>query len=376
MIIRLKILHVVQYDFETLTGGIQKYVKELAEIQSKDGNEVIIFSCSNCNTITYLNNITIQRFRYFEMFRTPISLTMILKFIKTKVDIVHIHAQFPIVGELIALLAKLKGIPVITTYHNEVDLTKIALFSRIAYIIWSKTLLKILLSISNYIIVTTNEFASTSSILSKVDKDKIHFIPCGIFITKTEITNEPKNYLLYVGRIKPEKGIHILLQALALSKQNGLNLYLYIVGEASRIDEIEYKRELDVLIKDLDIQERVKFFGKVSEEQLEHLYKHAIALVLPSISRLEGFGIVQLEAMAHGVPVIVSDISGPKSVSKGASIVVKPNDPYDLYKSILTVIDKDIRNSLAKSALERVLEYDWNALYKRIKKLYDISKRG
>ncbi|MFN3605558.1 MAG: glycosyltransferase, partial [Leptonema sp. (in: bacteria)] len=101
---KLNILHIVQYDFYNFKGGIQRYVKELSEIQAFNGHNVTVYSCSKQPTTEEANGVTIKRFNYFEVFRTPISISMILSLLKEeRFDIIHIHAQFPLVAELVSL---------------------------------------------------------------------------------------------------------------------------------------------------------------------------------------------------------------------------------------------------------------------------------
>ena len=374
---KLNILHIVQYDFYHFKGGIQRYVKELSKVQASNGHNVVIYSCSKQPTTEEVNGVTIKRFNYFEIFRTPISISMILSLLKERADIIHIHAQFPLVAEFASLIAWLRHIPIVVTYHNEVDLLNMSLLTKLAYKIWSATLLKTMLYLSKIIIVTTKEFALTSPVLSNSKyKEKIHIIPIGIFIDKrsnnynnTNNTISNKNYLLYVGRIKPEKGIHILIEAIYLLKEINIEMNLLIIGEATRYDELKYKAELEKLVSSLKLDKNVIFYGSVSDEELDTYYKNAIALVLPSISRLEGFGIVQLEAMKHGIPIIVSDLPGPRSVSEGISIPVKPH-PYDLSQAILKVLNNGYREKIRTLSFQKIQEYDWDKISDKIEYLY------
>lgn len=354
-------------------GGIQRYVKELTELQSTKGYNVTIYSCSKIQSTEIINNVIIKRFKYVEIFRTPISLTMILSLLKERFDIIHIHAQFPLVAEIIAIIAKLRNIPVVITYHNEVDLTSLSFFAKLIHNIWSKTLLRLMLSISKAIIITNKEYGITSSILgnNKYNKKTV-VIPCGILYNHAqpnENTIRPKHYLLYVGRIKPEKGLHILIEALYLLKEQGIYLDLLIVGEATRKEEVVYKKKLEELITKFNLIKHVKFLGGISDEDLAGYYTNAMALVLPSISRLEGFGIVQLEAVKYGIPIIVSDIPGPRSVVR-ESIRCKPNDARDLANSILKVMDEDVRKNIITSYQQIIDEYNWHNLIDKIEKIY------
>lgn len=373
---KLHILHIVQYDFHTFKGGIQRYVKELAELQAVKGHSVTIYSCSKIKSTEIINGVIIKRFRYFEILRTPISLDMIISLLKEQFDLVHIHAQFPLIAEIATIVAKLKGIPVVITYHNEIDLVNLSFFGKLAYNIWSKTLLRLMLSISRSIIVTNKEFAMTSRLLNKSRyNEKITVIPCGILYHIHLHHNNiiyPKDYLLYVGRIKPEKGLHILIEALHLLKEHGIDINLVIIGEATRKEEMTYKKKLEDLITQLNLINNIKFVGSVSDEDLATYYTNAIALVLPSVSRLEGFGIVQLEAIKYDLPIIVSDIPGPRSVAKG-SILFRPNDVIDLANSILKVMDERTRRDIIATYQHIKDEYDWHKLIDKIEEIYKNS---
>jgi glycosyltransferase involved in cell wall biosynthesis len=93
---------------------------------------------------------------------------------------------------------------------------------------------------------------------------------------------------------------------------------------------------------------------------------------------LEGFGIVQLEAMRYGIPIIVSDIPGPRNVAKGLSVLFNPNNAVSLSDAILKVMDPIVRENIRKLSLEIIKEYDWNRLIDKIERLYMdiINNRG
>ena len=382
---KLNILHIVQYDFETFKGGIQRYVKDLSELQKAKGHNVTVYSCSKTEGKEVVNGVIIKRFNYFEIFRTPISPSMIISLLKEKerFDIIHIHAQFPIIAELTTLIAKLKNIPIVITYHNEAELASNSFFTKIIYNIWKNTLLKMMLDLSNLIITTNEEFTITSRILNKKRYGKkIRIIPCGIVHINNHIKISNKyhqrDYLLYVGRIKKEKGLHIILEALSILKKRNIDLDLIIVGEATRDDELKYKNELEDLINRFDLTKNIRFVGSVSDYELNDYYANALALILPSINRLEGFGIVQLEAMRYGIPIIVSDIPGPRNVAKGLSVLFNPNNAVSLSNAILKVMDPIVRENIRKLSLEIIKEYDWNRLIDKIERLYMdiINNRG
>ncbi|MEM4275773.1 MAG: glycosyltransferase family 4 protein [Candidatus Nitrosocaldus sp.] len=362
----MKILHICEYDYYKFIGGIPKYVKELSEIQASH-NDVTVFSCSKDKSYEVINNVKIKRFSYFELLRVPISLSMCIAFLTIKTDIVHIHHTYPIVGEIISILAKLRGIPIIATIHNEPHLLNNSFATRIAYNIWKYVLVKISFSLSNILIATTKDFADTSDIL-KDFKDKLHVIPIGIHNNiKKRVYKKDEDYLLFVGRIVPEKGLHILIEAL---RDIDKNIILKIVGDYSRSDEISYKKKLDDMIEEYRLHHRVRFLGRVSDAELDLLYDNARALVMPVLTRSDSFGIVQLEAMIHGLPIITSNIAGVREVAYGAAILVEPNNPKALADAIIKILDNKVRDELSRITYEVSKRYEWSNIYKEIEYIY------
>jgi len=363
---------VVQYSFEDLAGGIQRYVKDLSNLQIKEGHQVEVFAAGKKNPSLH-SNLHVKKFGGFEVFRTPICPGMLIKFLFHKYDLVHIHAQFPVIAELISLLCQIKKVPLVTTYHNEPDLCDQSFFKKFLGFIWEKVLASILLRCSDAIIVTTDEFLRSSLILRNFN-EKVCVIPCGIVLEKSWKNSRKTNIpsVLYVGRIKPEKGLHILIQAMVPLRQALSDAILLIVGEATRNEEQVYLYRLHSLINKLGLKNSVKFMGRVTDKELKKIYKKSSVLVLPSITRLEAFGIVQLEAMAHGLPVVVSDIPGPRSVLKDAALIVPPKSPEALYRALLRILaDERFAQTIIVKGKLVVTEYQWSSIYKKIMHVYE-----
>jgi len=370
----MKILHVVQYIFEDLPGGIQKFVSDLSKLQIEHGHEVVVYTTrpmwfrGRCST-----KENVLRFRAFEVLRTPITPFMPFRFLVEDFDVVHIHAQFPLVGEIMAFLSKIRKTPLIVSYHNEAELTKTSFIVKLFKFFHERFLVRKLLDWSNTIIVTTKSFAQSSKVLRRYE-NKICVIPYGIHLNEyTSVSSSFSKEILYAGRIKPEKGLHVLVEAMRIVREAIPDAQLLIAGEAMRRDEINYLDHLVQLVKSNGLQNSTKFLGNLSLERLNKKYQEVALLVLPSTTRLESFGQVQIEAMASAVPVIVSDIPGPREVTKGVALLVPPNRPKELANAIIEVL----RNSnLAKRMRERgknvINEYRWGRLYARYERIYDV----
>jgi glycogen synthase len=171
---------------------------------------------------------------------------------------------------------------------------------------------------------------------------------------------------LFVGRVYPQqKGLATLVRAVA-SADRGLSVQFRIVGEDW--GGVEAIRRL---ANELGVADRISFCGKVPRHELLEEYARADFFVLPSL--FEPFGIVLLEAMAAGLPVLASRIGGiPEVVRDGESgILATAGDVAELATGIerLTA-DKALRLSLGRMAQARVRQYSWDTIFPRILKVY------
>ena len=131
--------------------------------------------------------------------------------------------------------------------------------------------------------------------------------------------------ILFVGRLVPHKGIGILIRSLKYTEKGKL----LIVGDGP------YLSWLKELTKKLGLTERVVFVGPIADYWLPAYYAATDVVVLPSTSRLEAFGIVGLEGMASGKPLILSDIPGVRDViSEEEGFIVEPLDPEAIATSL------------------------------------------
>ncbi len=137
-----------------------------------------------------------------------------------------------------------------------------------------------------------------------------------------------EGYLLFVGRLRIRKGVEVALEALARLRAEGRPIRLLLAGEG------EHRSALEQRMVALGLEREVRFLGRASAGQVRALLGHAAALVVPSI--YEGMPLVVLEAMAAGVPVITSRVSGmPEVVVDGQTgWLVPPEDPVALASSI------------------------------------------
>ena len=167
------------------------------------------------------------------------------------------------------------------------------------------------------------------------------FTPAAGAHTKTGIS--PERRILSVGAIKPRKGFHTLLEALGLLKKEGFVFHADCVGPK---DESNYVKKLDARLKELGLEDRVTFHGRVSEDALNRFYAEADLFVLPSEhsgTAFEGLGLVYLEAMTYGLPVIGCLDSGAEDVIQDGmnGRLVPPGEPEKLAAAIRSILGNE-----------------------------------
>lgn len=165
----------------------------------------------------------------------------------------------------------------------------------------------------------------------------------------------PREYFLYVGDVNWNKNIIGLIRALALLDWN---YKLVLVGKAFLKNDLKETQEIDELISNLKLADKIVRPGFVEEEDLPAVYTLASVLIEPSFA--EGFGLPVLEAMACGTPVVTSDRSSLKEIA-GPSILIDPEKSDKIAEGIKTALNlnreswfKDARSWLTNFSLEKM----------------------
>ncbi|MEI6793303.1 MAG: glycosyltransferase, partial [Actinomycetes bacterium] len=152
---------------------------------------------------------------------------------------------------------------------------------------------------------------------------------------------------LYVGALEPRKGIDTLAKAIEIARRIGLTLPLIVVGEG---------RSAPLL----DGAAGVKLVGRQSDQQLSELYAGASALVVPSV--LEGFGLPPVEAAAHGVVSVTSDLPVFRETLGDAILTFPVGDAESLAKTLVLISgDEGLRTKLGAAAKQAIRPLTWGA---------------
>jgi D-inositol-3-phosphate glycosyltransferase len=249
---------------------------------------------------------------------------------------------------------------------------------------------KKVISKANRIIAATLAEKSQLEFLYKAPSSKISVIPPGVDtrhfypIPKDEAKEvvgvpEDSHTILFVGRIEPLKGIDKLIQAISIIQNNGelrcCPHNLVIIGGEPNAKSEEMNAEmarLQDMVEDLGIENFVIFLGKQDQQLLPYYYSASEIVVMPS--HYESFGMVALEAMACGTPVIASQVGGLAFLVRDGEtgFVVPGNDVQMLAKRIVELIkDKDLRNKLGNKSAEYAQLYAWEIISEKMIEVYN-----
>lgn len=174
--------------------------------------------------------------------------------------------------------------------------------------------------------------------------------------------------VLFVGRLERRKGLRFLLEAFARIQERCPEARLLVVGAFGKAEKAPYVAQAWALRL-----RNVRFIGYVPDEELPRYYRAATVFCAPAIG-MESFGIVLLEAMAAGVPVVATDIPGYNEVVEHGvqGFLVPPEDPEALAEALLRVLeDPDLRARMGEAGRRRARAYDWSEIARRVEAFYE-----
>lgn len=261
---------------------------------------------------------------------------------------------------LLTPIAKLLGIKVIWIEYGPLELV----FSKNYNI--PKYLYKMVKNLPNLIVVSADNTMHYISKEADIDKKRIQKLPLGIEmlsqskikefrktgeLLKQDIGIDKEFVIGMISRVEKEKGQDTLIKSVARLKKY-LNNYMVIIAGSG---DLAY---LDKLIRKYKLSSKVRLLGYVDDDYKWALMSIFDVFVFPTRWKLEGFGIVSLEAMMMGVPLIASDFGPVPEVVENAGLLIKPTSK-DLYEALLKLIkSKKLRDGLIKKGYKRVKDYD------------------
>jgi glycosyltransferase involved in cell wall biosynthesis len=337
-------------------GGVENYAYNLSTELVKLGHEVTVV-CANEPKVKpkeMMEGIKVKRVNYIgKIANTNITLKLPLELFREDFDLVHTHIPTPWSADWSAI---------------------VCIASSIAKC-YNRTSLKLVLKRANRIIITQPGYLESSPYLKKY-KHKIEVIPNGVDAGKFKPIKVDKsaNNLLFFLSLLDEfhryKGLNYLLRALKIVKKEIHDVKLIIGGEGELMSEYQHMANSVCLNGD------VEFHGFIPDENIVEYYNKCNAFVLPSASTTqEGFGIVLLEALACGTPVISTEIVGvAEDVKKNnAGVIVPPKDSKALADAIIYILkNEDLAKKMGENGRRLVEErYTWKGVAEQTEDVYE-----
>jgi glycosyltransferase involved in cell wall biosynthesis len=358
------ILHVGKY-YAPHQGGIESHVKSLAKRQGSHADVSVLVANDHPYTVTErVDGVQLTRVAsYGVAFSMALTPSFPLHFARQPARLTHIHVPNPTAALSDVLLRRDE--PLVITHHSDI-LGRIVLREMVQPFIHR------MMKRASVILVSSHRYLESSPQLAAY-RDKCQVVPLGIepgpFLERDEERiaavrqrYSAERYIVAVSRLVPYKGIDMLIRAMP-----DVDSKLLVVGYGPQ------RKALQRLIDELGVQHKVAM--DVRQQDLVPAVQGADVFVLPSVNRTESFGMVQVEAMVAGRPVVNTSIdSGAPEVSPNGitGLTVPPSDPKALARAIQTLLyDEELRVRFGQAGRERALrEYTADQVSKRVAAVY------
>ncbi len=359
----LRVLQIGKY-YPPVIGGIETHLHALCgELRKSVDLDVVVSGVQHRTTHTVVDGIPVTRLgRISEIASTPINLGMVRKIKESRADLLHLHHPNPM-AVLAYLVSGFRGRLVIT-YHSDVVHQKN--LNRLF-----EPFLRVAMERADAIIVSSQNYIDSSPVLAQY-QDRCRVIPFGIEAAPFERVDTRavqairerygNRIILAVGRLVYYKGFEYLIRAM-----RDIEGHLLIVGEGGLHADLEREAKVH------GAEGKVTFLGSVSD--VAPYYHASDVFALPSSMRSEAFGMVQIEAMTCGVPVVNTRLrSGVPFVSldKVTGLTVPPANPRALAEAINSLLADPRRRAIMGAAGKRRVaeEFSLEVMTQRTLALY------
>jgi len=361
--------------FEPHVGGVETHVRELSRELVRRGHEVTVLTADTegAGARGALGGFDVVRVPSRSVWLKTPSMPAVAEAIASgRFDLVHSHTPPPLAAWRASRACRRLRIPHVLTFHCDPEIVHplggpiVGLFRL--------TLGRGTLRRSDELISTTASYASTSREIWNYTPTVIPNAVDSEFFSPREparhvldgLPGTPGFRILCVGRLVEHKGIEQLIDAMAFLRPPA---ELIIVGEGALRAALEERARASPSAS------RIHFAGRVPLEDLPDFYRACDVFALPSVSRLEAFGIVALEAMACGLPVVASDIPGVREVVTDGveGYLADPLDPRSFAGRLDALLSQPLtRARLARNGRARVLkEFTWTTVADSVVAVYE-----
>lgn len=358
---KIKIVQVARFAKPHI-GGIEEVIEQINSSLPDDKYQKEVICCSNTEKSSVENRVKYTRCRYlFDFAANSISPQLFFKMMFLKTDIIHFHMpviQNVIIWFILYHLGLLKYKKLIITYHGA-----IIGYDKYMKPFWG--IYRYFYSKADKIHVLSPNVIDSDPILT-LYKEKCEIISYGIDTSVDNNTEEVqkiknlypnKKIILCCGRLVNFKGFQYVIQAM----KNIDDAILFIIGDGPLLDSF------NTYITENHLKDKIVLLGSISDNQLKEIYYQVCDIfVLASIQTSESFGIVQLEAMKYGKPIINTNLKtgvNYVSIDKETGITIESKNVEQLVSAIKELFNND----------EQRMQYGRNAK-KRVETLFDIKK--
>jgi glycosyltransferase involved in cell wall biosynthesis len=344
---------------EAQVGGVERVFAEVAKRLAARGHEVTLLCSTDGRPGRSLEAgvQVVREKRHLTLFRAPVcTLTRRIPYTS---DIIHVAATYPFTTPAVLHRSRKLGIPAVLDFHFEPHLdSPLGRLAAQAY----RRVGPPSYQLADAVLVRSRSYADRSPSLDGIPRDRIHVVPNGFDPERFKPAGPFRkgDYLLFVGRLVPYKGLDVLLKAMARAK---VGAPLLIVGDGPLRGPL---RQLAMQLR-LDAH----FLGHVPDGELPALFRGARLTVLPSVNKQEAFGIALVESMACGTPVLASALPGVKEVAEVGGLTSPPGDIDALAAKLKLALAPGsdlVRGPALAARVAR--QYAWDAVTDRLLEVY------
>jgi glycosyltransferase involved in cell wall biosynthesis len=358
----MKIAHVTA-TFLPYYSGTANVVYRTCEYLHQQGHEITVFTPLGSSQPRFPFAVQYQKamFKIGNAAFTPSLIHQLAGF-----DLIHLHYPYIFGAELCFIAAKIHKIPIVLTYHQNLAAKD---YRQTLFWLYRKTIQPFLLSQATEIFVTSLDYALSPPSALQPYQQKMTELPNTINtnLYKPPDTPNKQPYVLFVGGMDSAhyfKGIDILITALANLPQ----ATAIFVGQGNLRPNFEQQAKAQC-------ENRIQFIGNCSEEELIKLYQEALVTVLPSTSTGEAFGLVILESMACGTPVIATALPGVRTLIKDTldGYLIEANNPKHLADVIeKMIINPQLAQEMGRKASQKVqTQYNQSTVGNQLESKYN-----
>jgi phosphatidyl-myo-inositol alpha-mannosyltransferase len=358
----VKILQACPYSWDA-PGGVQVHVRELAARLIDRGHEVIVLAPARQRpTDDFVHSVGGPIRIPYQGTVAPIcpwpwSAWRVRRERMTfQPDVVHAHE--PLVPSTSMYVALGSEAPVVATFHAYAERSRLFdVAAPVLRFVWRRIALPVAVS------------EAAASFVGDRFGDRIRVVPNGVDIdlfgeAEPPPDRPPGRRILWVGRLDPQKGFPVAVRAFGRLARDFPDVSFVVVGDGPDRPAVE--------MLPADLRARVDMVGAVPHAELPKYLSAANVFVAPSLGQ-ESFGMVLIEAMAVGLPVVASDIAGYREVARDGvqGLLVPPGDPEALAGSLHRVLeDGELAMRLRTAGRVRALEFSWARVVDRIEAVY------